>query len=345
MASVTYTPADSLLIDRWLGRMPRAGRWIGLAVVLFFLAVPVILAFVDGVSITRLFADFRSLFVYPLLVAYLVAACHLLQRARESVAQAMRPLVQTDEKEFRQVVGRACRVSPIGELAALAVGMLIGLAINVAFEPFEPEPFWIELYSYIARIVIWGAVGWAIYVSFMATRLTNTLLDQPLRVDIFDLRPFQPIGRQSLWLSLMFVGGMMLGLLSSNFGEEELRLEYLITNVSIIILIVLVFFVNTHKVHRVLAATRQQKLESVERHLARAYYRLEELIAEDRDTHAVATELNALATSKQELKMIRTWPYNTEMLRTIFISIVTPLAVALVRAAVSLSDIWHMLTR
>ena len=170
------------------------------------------------------------------------------------------------------------------------------------------------------------------------TELTNTLLRQPVRVEIFDLRPFQPIGRQSLSLSVMFVGGMMLGLLSSNFAEEELRLEYLINNAVIIALIVAIFFLNTHNVHQLLTTTKQQKLESVEHHLARAYYRMEELITANQDTFAVATELNALAISKQELKAIRTWPYNTEMLRTIFISIVTLLLVAFARVIAVLWD-------
>ena len=208
--------------------------------------------------------------------------------------------------------------------------MAVGLAINIVFEPIEPEPYWMERYSYLCRIVIWGAVVWTIYVAFTVTRTTNALLRQPMRVDLFDLRPYQPIGRQSLWLSLMFVGGMMLGLLSSNFAEEELRLEYLINNVFILALIVAIFFVNTRNVHRVLAATRRQRVESIERHLASACYRLEALIAEGQDTHAVATELNALATSRQQLKAVRTWPYNTEMLRTIVVSIVTPIVVAIV---------------
>jgi hypothetical protein len=180
---------------------------------------------------------------------------------------------------------------------------------------------------------------WAVHCAFAVTRLTNTLLRQPIRVEIFDLRPFRPIGRQSLWLSLIFVGGMLLGLLSSNFAEEELRLEYLVINAGIIALIAAVFYVNTRNVHRVLAATRRQKLESVEHRLARAFYKLEELSAEDQDTFAVATELNALAISKQQLKAIRTWPYNTEMLRTVFISIVTPFLVAIIgRVAALLLD-------
>ena len=334
-----YTPTDSLLIDRWFARMPRFGWWLVAALGFVLLLTPAILAYLDGVGIARLFADFRALFIYPLLIAYLLTACHLVQKTRERVARALRPLVQLDESSFVQEVNRACRVSPISELSALGVGMLIGLGINIVFEPIEPVPYLMELYSYVSRIVMWGVIIWAIYVAFTVTRLTNTLLRQPIRVVIFDLRPFQPIGRQSLWLSLMFVGGMLLGLLSSNFTEEELRLEYLINNTFIIGLIVAIFFLNTHNVHRVLAATKQQQLEAVERHLARAYYRLEELIAENGDTYAVATELNALATSKHELKAVRTWPYNTEMLRTIFFAIVVPLFIATARAALALYDI------
>ena len=343
--AATYTPADSLLIDRWFAGRPRSRWWIVAALGLVLLLAPAFLAYLDGVVIAPLFTDFRALFIQPLLVAYLLAAGHLVQKTREGVAQTLRPLVQLDENAFRQAVNRACRVSPMGELSALAVGMAIGVAINFVFEPLEPEPYFMELYAYLSRIVLWGVIGWAIYVAFAVTRLTNTLLRQRIRVDIFDLRPFQPIGRQSLWLSLMFAGGMMLGLLSSNFAEAELRLEYLVSNAVILALIVAVFFVNTHNVHRLLAATRREKLELVEHHLARAYYRLEELIAENRDTYTVATELNALVTSKQQLKAIRTWPYNTEMLRTIFVSILAPLLVAIIgRVAAFLLDTGRLVT-
>ena len=51
---------------------------------------------------------------------------------------------------------------------------------------------------------------------------------------------------------------------------------------------------------------------------------MEELISQDLDTHAVATELTALAAGKRELQTIRTWPYNTEMLRAILASAVIP---------------------
>lgn len=93
---------------------------------------------------------------------------------------------------------------------------------------------------------------------------------------------------------------------------------------AIVALGVAIFLLNTHAVHRLPAAVKRQKLESVARHLARACNRLEESISKHRDTHGVATELNALATIKRELETITTWPYNMEMLRTLVISAAAP---------------------
>ena len=44
---------------------------------LVLLLIPAILAYLDGVGIARLFDDYRAQFIYPLLIAYLLVACHL----------------------------------------------------------------------------------------------------------------------------------------------------------------------------------------------------------------------------------------------------------------------------
>jgi hypothetical protein len=324
-AAAFYTPRDSSLIERWLARMP-SSVWSAVGgFVLLLLLLPVVLAHLEHLPVRRVLADYRAQFIYPLIIAYLIVACHFVQGTRESVARALRPLVQLDEGEFMQAVHRGGRVSPSGELIALGVGALLGLAINVVFEPIEPtHPFLLSHYAYLSRIVLWGVSGWAVSIAFAVTRSTRTLLRQPVRVEIFDLKPFQPIGRQSLLLSLVLIGAMLLGLLTSNFAKTELRLEYWIVNLAIIALSVAIFLLNTYDVHRLLAATKRQRLESVERHLARACNKLEKLLSEDLDAQGVATQLNALATSKRELEAIRTWPYNTDMLRTIVISAVAP---------------------
>jgi len=45
------------------------------------------------------------------------------------------------------------------------------------------------------------------------TRLTATLLRQPMQVDVFDTAVFEAVGRQSLALALVFIGGITISLL------------------------------------------------------------------------------------------------------------------------------------
>jgi hypothetical protein len=322
---VTYVPRISMAMEEWLAGKPLSLWWAVGGFSLALLLLPVILAQLDGLDMRRLLADYRAQFIYPFMIAYLVAASRFVQRTRESVARALRPLVQLDESTFAQLVKHRCRVDPKSELIGFGVGAGLGLAINIAFEPVEPtHPVLLAHYAYLSRIILWAVSGWAVSMALATTRLTNTLLRQPILVEIFDPMPFQPIGRQSLLLSLVLIGGMLLSLLTTNFARQELRLEYLVVYPVIVALSVAIFLLNTYGVHRLLAAIKRQKLEAVGRHLARACNRLEELISEDQDTHAVATELNALATIKRELQRITTWPYNMEMLRTILISAAAP---------------------
>jgi hypothetical protein len=213
---VTYVPRISMAIEGWLLGKPPFLWWAVGGFSLALLLLPVLLAQLDGLDGRRLLADYRAQLIYPFMIAYLVAACRFVQRTRESVARALRPLVQLDEGTFVQVVNHRCRVDPIGELVGLGVGASLGLAINVAFEPVDPAaPLLLAHYAYLSRIILWGVTGWAVSMAFAATRLTNTLLRQPTRVEIFDLTPFQPIGRQSLLLTLVLMGEMLLGLLTA----------------------------------------------------------------------------------------------------------------------------------
>jgi hypothetical protein len=211
--------------------------------------------------------------------------------------------------------------------------MVIGLLINLFFEPLEENAHLLEVYAYVSRIGLFGMIVWTLYVQFAMTRLANLLPRQPLTVNILDIHPFEPIGRQSLWLALSLIGGLLLSLLSVSYQNRLLWLEYAITYSITITLAVLVFFLNMRSAHRVLAMTKRRHLEIADRSLADVYSRFQELAAEGRDTFAMATQINAIATMRHELKITRTWPYNTEMLRTLFISAVTPLLAALARLA------------
>ena len=58
---------------------------------------------------------------------------------------------------------------------------------------------------------MFGTLGWLVYRAIASTLLSRRLCRQPLRVDIFDITPFEPIGRQSLLLAMVFIGGIVIG--------------------------------------------------------------------------------------------------------------------------------------
>lgn len=332
-AAGQLTPQDSLLIDRWLSRLPFSRWWALAAIGAILLAAPAVIGYL--IAVPDLFVDFRAQFVYAFLIVYLLAAPTLVQRTREGVAQSLRPLVRLDDAQFRNLVARACAIRPAAEAVAFGVGMAVGLAINLRFEPLEADPHLLDIYAYLSRIGLFGAIGWAVFVMIATTRLTNALVRQALNVDILDIRPFEPIGRQSLWLALTLVGGLVLSLLSVSYLNRALWLEYAITYGTVIMLAVLIFFLNMVGAHRVLAAAKRRQLEFVDRTLAGFYRRFQEQLAEEQDTVPLATQINAMAAIKQELKGSRSWPYDTETMRTLVISVLSPLFVALARVVES----------
>lgn len=155
------------------------------------------------------------------------------------------------------------------------------------------------------------------------------LHQQPLQFDLFDLSPFEPIGRQSLGIALTFVGGITLSLLLSVDPQNLFAWQNGIVYVPLVLVPVVVFFLNMRDTHRVLAQAKKSETEIVERRLARAARGLTGQIAASESAVALAAELNALAAYQKFLRNARTWPYNTAMLRTLFVSVLIPGTIAL----------------
>jgi hypothetical protein len=85
--------------------------------------------------------------------------------------------------------------------------------------------------------------------------------------------------------------------------------------------------------HRLLRHAKRQELAGLQRVIGKTIRTLEARVAEGADTHTVVSEAPVLLALEQRLKQTRTWPYNTEMLRTLFITVLAPLILAGARAA------------
>ena len=272
----------------------------------------------------------RQLLLPPAVIIFILVVSPILQRVETGVIEAFRPLVLIDDNEFDHLVDESSHLSSVAETLSFAVGLAFGIWIGHAWFS-GTDALWLDLYSSLAAGLMFGLLAWTIYVVLAGTRLTLALHRQPLRIDIFDIKPFEPIGRQSLIAALAFVGGIVLGVVFG-FGPGSI---YYWQNWLVLLLLalvpILVFFLNMRDTHHVLAAEKKRELAAVEGNILRACRTLMDCIERGEDAGGLAAEINALAVYEERVNAARTWPYNTRMLRTLLFSVVIPGAAALGR--------------
>jgi len=321
-------PAASLFA-RLIGRRRRPSITVGVSLLLIL--APIGVAYLDGV-LDDFFSQgyWRLLLLPPAVIIYILVVTPILARMEAGVIEAFRPLVLMDDDDFDRLVNEASRINPIGEVIAFGVGAAFGLWLGRTWLS-EANVFWLNLYLPLSAGLMFGLLGWTIYGAVAGTRLTAELHRPPLRIDIFDMKPFEPIGRQSLIVALVFVGGTALSMVfglgqGSIFAWQDWLIYVLLALVT-----VLVFFLSMRDTHRVLAAEKKRELEAVQRNILLACRTLMKRFAANENTGTLAAEINALVTYEERLQATRTWPYNTAMLRTLFFFVIPPAGAALAR--------------
>lgn len=305
---------------------------IGLALAVF----PFIAAYLDGV-LDDLFSEghWRPLLLAPVVITYILVVSPILAGMEAGVIQALRPLVLIDDEHFDRLVADASRLSPIGEGISFGLGAVLGLWSGL-IAASTVSSFWIGLYLPLAGSLMFGLLVWTIYAVIASTRLTAELHRQPLRVDIFDITPFEPIGRQSLVAALVFVGGILLGMVFSLERDSILLWQNWVVLGLLAIVPILAFFLNMRDTHRVLAAEKKQELDTVQRRILTSCRALTAHMDASKDTSMVAAQISALVAYEKRIQAARTWPYNTAMIRTLTFSVILPGAAALARGVFEL---------
>jgi hypothetical protein len=253
-----------------------------------------------------------------------------MRRAREDVVSGLRPIVQLSDEEFERLVAEESRLNPRSELIAVSIGALVGWFMRVGMALGVDSP-WVQAYQSIATVLMYAVIAWVIYGAVAGTRLNRALLGQPLEVDIFDISPFEPIGRESVLVSVAFIIGATLAMVFSVTGEFVLEFESFLAYVFFACVAVLVFFLNLRDTHRVLADAKQQELDFAQTRISQAYGALKREAQGGEAIQAIAVEIDAWISYKERLGKTRTWPYNTEIIRNLLISTLMPVGVAALR--------------
>ena len=250
-----------------------------------------------------------------------------------SVLTSFRKISLVDDDAFGHLVYEASATEPRKELLAISAGVVIGLIAGSGST--APTFSWTTSEWLVSNLLMFGLLGWTVYVSFVSTRLTAILLRQPFHVDPLDTTPFEAIGRQSLMLALVFMGGISISLVFVAFDLSSfLRWELWLIYIALALVPAIIFFLNMIPTHRVLTAAKVRELQAVRSHIHRSYRDLLEHPNHERDTGNLPAEISALASYEQHLQMARTWPYNTAILRNLFFSILIPVGTLLGRIIV-----------
>lgn len=321
--------------ERLLGR-PQPG-WLKLGLSLLILLLPFGAAALDGeLDMLLQQGRWRFLILPPTIIIYIWLVSPRLARMGAEVLAAMRPLITLEEEEFEQMVKESSRVWPGYEWLAFGAGALLGVAAAQESN-LVASLTWQVGYWYLASACMYGLLGWTIFASLVSTRLNAALHRSPLRFDILDPRPFEPVGRQSLTLALVFVGGATFSLLLTFQPENFTDPKFWLANLLLVLVILLIFFLSMRPTHRLLAEEKRRALEPVQSLLRGAGRELVERLEGGQDASDLSARINALAVYEARLQAARTWPYNTATLRTLFFSVLIPIFTVLGRLVV---EVW-----
>ena len=318
-------PTASSMLDRLILRSYRSRAIIPLGIALFLL--PIVLAYADGLWDRFVTTDlWRVLLIQPAVILYILLMWPVMHRARQATITSLRPIVQVTDQEFDRLVSEESRVEPRGELMAILIGALVGWFLKRGMAISLDAP-WLQAYQTWFTVAMYAALAWVIHSAVAGTRLVRGLLRQPLQVDILDIRPFEPVGRESMLVSLAFIIGTTLAMVFSATRQFVLTVESILIYCFFALVTVLVFFLNMRDTHSVLADTKMRELDLVKEHISQAYQILKLRAQDGRDTQAVVAELGAWVACEERLNQARTWPYNTEIIGQLLISTLIPIGV------------------
>ena len=323
---------NQLLFDRTISR-PRPW-WATLGLCVGLLGLPIVAATLDGVLLEMLDNGLWRVLLAPVVVSlYIILIAPALVRMGEVVLAALRSLTTLSEIEFQNLVEVHAAIKPVYEFLVMGVGVAAGLWLGRQAN-FDAQVAWLEAYWIGASGLMWGLLVWTIFVSLASTRVTTAAHRYLGPIDLFDLSPFEPISRQSLLLSLVFVGGITLSLFFS-FNLPNLRSPmFWFVYLLLALVPVLVFFMNMRSTHQALAAEKNRQLLAVQRQLQPLGSSLLQSLEQKPVDGEVPSQLAALLSYEERLKETRTWPYNTPMLRSLFFSVLIPLATVLARLVI-----------
>ena len=209
------------------------------------------------------------------------------------------------------------------------MGVIGGWEIN---NPLIASPQWTQIYSMALNGLIFGLIAWLMYAAFAGTRLFSYLHEYELSINIFKMDGLEPIAGWGLGISLTFVGLITLSL--PFVRRQDLRTPVAISLYALFLLIsVAVFFFIIRSTHFAMKKVKDRELEAVRDHLTVLYRQLKDVSDSGtlEDAEALSDSVSAWLNYEHRIKIAPEWPYNTDQLRNLSLSILFPIALGVVQ--------------
>lgn len=320
------------LFERSIGR---ARAWSTILLIALMLYGSALLVGALEYGLGNLFTEvrWRGILLSPTVILYILLIAPKLTRMENELIEAILPLAEHDDGPPAILARESPSVSLQQEIGAIALGFVGGIVIVITSEGLAVN--WVTVYSLILTPAVLGLLSWTVYASVVSVRVTAALLEQPLRVNVFNLRPFKVVGRSSLYLALAFVGGVTIALFFSAPDLSGLLTpQFWLINGPMFLMPVVIFFWNMYPTHRIIASTKEAELQDLRHHMRSLSLRLVEGIREMDGAPQVSVEIQALIAYEKRLEEVQTWPYDVSTLRSLVISVLVPGITVLAQAAV-----------
>ena len=300
-----------------------------LGIITLFIISLVCAALLDGdfIKYTQNFS-WRGLLIPPTIFIYILIIAPFMAKLDSQVLDSLQTIF-IDQTVYQDIINSSA-IKPINEMFAIGIGCIIGIII--AFSSIEDGISWVSFYWLITNMLLFGLLIWTIFVSIKGTGLISTLLKQPLNVDPFNTTPFQTIGRQSLMIAIVFIGGITISLMFIGLDLLKVnQIEQWLVYIPFAITPIVLFFMNMLPTHKVLADAKNHELEVLRNQLHKSCRKLVKIMEEGELESNLADNICALSIYEKQLCETPTWPYNTGMLRTLFFSVLIPVGTLLGR--------------
>ncbi len=322
------------IFERFIAR-PQSW-YVRLLVIIIYLTALVVAAAVDGVlgELRDLFT-LRVLLLAPTVSIYIWMVSPVMARYGQQVERSLRPLIKLDDEAFLQLRANAAIIKPGYEILAFVGGMVLGVVVTLS-SGFDQLTSCLGAYWLLTASLMYGLLVWVIIVSVLSTRLINRLHQVIGPFDILDPSPFEAVGKQSLLLALVFIGGITISFLFS-FQPGNLASPYFWGEYAVLVLLVLlIFFLNMRPTHRLMAAQKKAELEPLQRQIYQYSRKLQDRLTQNEPVDELPGVIQSLSVFEAYLLNAPTWPYNTAMLRALVFSVLIPLVSVLARILVEL---------